>query len=351
MLNQKDETVSNQKPDILLIYTGGTIGMFRDYRSGTLKAFDFAKLLDQIPELQQLDCRIHSVSLQKPIDSSNMDLAQWQEIAGLIASHYEAYDGFVVLHGSDTMSYTASALSFMLENLAKPVVLTGSQLPIGDLRTDAKENLITSVQMAALNENGRPLIQEVCLYFEFKLYRGNRTSKMNTEHFEAFDSPNYPALASSGVHLKVHREYLWQPVTTRPLKLHTRLDNRIGILKLFPGMNPDWVGNLLRSPGLRAVILETFGAGNAPTSPWLIQAFKEAVASGLYLVNVTQCRGGSVLMGRYETSATLRDIPLIDGRDITTEAALAKLMYLLGEEVSHKSFKTIFETSLRGEMS
>ena len=271
MLNQKDETVSNQKPDILLIYTGGTIGMFRDYRSGTLKAFDFAKLLDQIPELQQLDCRIHSVSLQKPIDSSNMDLAQWQEIAGLIASHYEAYDGFVVLHGSDTMSYTASALSFMLENLAKPVVLTGSQLPIGDLRTDAKENLITSVQMAALNENGRPLIQEVCLYFEFKLYRGNRTSKMNTEHFEAFDSPNYPALASSGVHLKVHREYLWQPVTTRPLKLHTRLDNRIGILKLFPGMNPDWVGNLLRSPGLRAVILETFGAGNAPTSPCLDQ--------------------------------------------------------------------------------
>lgn len=342
--------VSHQQPDILLIYTGGTIGMVRDYRSGVLKAFDFEKLLDQIPELQQLDCRIHSVSLEKPIDSSNMDIPHWQEIAGLIASNYEAYDGFVVLHGSDTMSYTASALSFMLENLAKPVVLTGSQLPIGDLRTDAKENLITSVQMAALRENGRPLIQEVCLYFEFKLYRGNRTSKMNTEHFEAFDSPNYPALATSGVHLKVHREYLLKP-TGKALKLHIRLENRIGILKLFPGMNPDWVGNLLRSPGLRAVILETFGAGNAPTSPWLMRAFREAVDAGLYLVNVTQCRGGSVLMGRYETSATLADISIIDGRDITTEAALAKLMYLLGEEVSHKSFKTIFETSLRGEMS
>lgn len=339
------------KPNILLIYTGGTIGMFRDYKTGALKPFDFAQLLDQIPELQQLDCRIHSVSLDQPIDSSNMDIPHWQQTARLIASHYDEFDGFVVLHGSDTMSYTASALSFMLENLAKPVVLTGSQLPIGDLRTDAKENLITSVQMAALSENGRPLVREVCLYFEFKLYRGNRTSKMNTEHFEAFDSPNYPALATSGVHLNVHREYLWAADPARPLKLHTQLDNRIGILKLFPGMNPDWVCNLLKSPGLRALILETFGAGNAPTSPWLLQALKEAVDSGLHIVNVTQCRGGSVLMGHYETSSALREIPLIDGRDITTEAALAKLMYLLGEGVSHKSFKTIFESSLRGEMS
>ncbi len=339
------------KPNILLIYTGGTIGMFRDYKSGALKPFDFGQLLDQIPELQQLDCRIHSVSLGQPIDSSNMDIPHWQETAQLIASHYDEFDGFVVLHGSDTMSYTASALSFMLENLAKPVVLTGSQLPIGDLRTDAKENLITSVQMAALSENGRPLVREVCLYFEFKLYRGNRTSKMNTEHFEAFDSPNYPALATSGVHLNVHREYLWAADPARPLKLHTQLDNRIGILKLFPGMNPEWVCNLLKSPGLRALILETFGAGNAPTSPWLLQALKEAVDAGLHIVNVTQCRGGSVLMGHYETSSALRDIPLIDGRDITTEAALAKLMYLLGEGVSHKSFKTIFESSLRGEMS
>jgi L-asparaginase len=343
--------MKDRVPKILLIYTGGTIGMVQDYESGHLKAFDFEKLLENIPELYQLECEIHSVSFARPIDSSNMNLGHWKFLASLIGKHYDRFDGFVILHGSDTMSYSASALSFMLENLAKPIVFTGSQLPIGDLRTDAKENLITSVQMAALSENGRPLIREVCLYFEFKLYRGNRTSKMNTEHFEAFDSPNYPALATSGVHLKVNREYLWPADTGRPLKLHTQLDNRIGILKLFPGMNPDWVGNLLKSPGLKALILETFGAGNAPTSPWLLKAFKEAVDSGLHIVNVTQCRGGSVLMGHYETSSELRDIPLIDGRDITTEAALAKLMYLLGEGVSHKSFKTIFESSLRGEMS
>lgn len=325
--------------------------MMRDYQSGSLKAFDFNRLVQQIPELYQLECSIDSVSFSKPLDSSNMDIPHWVRLAEIIGEQYGAYDGFVVLHGSDTMSYTASALSFMLENLNKPVILTGSQLPIGDLRTDAKENLITSIQLAALRENNRATIREVCLYFDYKLYRGNRTTKMNTEHFEAFDTPNYPALAISGVHLNVRQEYLWPGEARKKLVVHTKMDNRIGILKLFPGLNRGWVEGLLASPDLHGLVLETFGAGNAPTAPWLISALKQAVHRGVQIVNVTQCGGGSVMMGHYETSVELAAIPLIDGRDITTEAALAKLMYLLGAGVSPASFKTIFETSLRGEMS
>ncbi len=339
-----------QAPRILLIYTGGTIGMAREYGTGTLVAFDFSRLLEHIPELGQLDCSIHTVAFTTPIDSSNMDLSHWQRLAEIIAEHYNSYDGFVVLHGSDTMSYTASALSFMLENLAKPVILTGSQLPIGDLRTDAKENLITSVQIAALRRDDRPMVQEVCLYFEYKLYRGNRTTKMNTEHFEAFDSPNYPPLAISGVHLKVNEQHLLRPAR-KAFKAHTRLNNRVGVLRLFPGIHPQWVNHVLQAPGLQALVLETFGAGNAPTEPWLLESLREAVKGGLYIINVTQCPGGSVLMGRYATSESLLRIPLINGRDITVEAALAKLMYLLGEEVPSSSFRTIFESPLRGEMS
>ncbi|WP_092982051.1 asparaginase [Robiginitalea myxolifaciens] len=339
------------QPRILLIYTGGTIGMMREYQSGSLKAFDFNRLVQQIPELYQLECSIDSVSFSKPLDSSNMDIPHWVRLAEIIGEQYATYDGFVVLHGSDTMSYTASALSFILENLNKPVILTGSQLPIGDLRTDAKENLITSIQLAALRDNNRATIREVCLYFDYKLYRGNRTTKMNTEHFEAFDTPNYPALAISGVHLNVRREFLWPGEARKKLVVHTKMDNRIGILKLFPGLNRGWVEALLASPDLHGLVLETFGAGNAPTSPWLISSLKQAVHRGVQIVNVTQCGGGSVMMGHYETSVELAAIPLIDGRDITTEAALAKLMYLLGAGVSPASFKTIFETSLRGEMS
>ena len=343
--------MTQKKPNILLIYTGGTIGMVQDYKSGHLKAFDFEKVVENIPELYQLDCVIHSISFSKPIDSSNMDLSHWKVLARHIGKHYESYDGFVILHGSDTMSYTASALSFMLENLSKPVVLTGSQLPIGDLRTDAKENLITSIQIAALREGGQPVVQEVCLYFENKLYRGNRTTKMSAEQFQAFDSPNYPAIGSSGVHLKIVREYLWHPDGRKGLKVHTDLDNRIGLLKLFPGMHPDWVKAQLECSTLKGLVLESYGAGNAPRAAWFLDLLRDAVDRGLHIVNVTQCPGGSVLMGKYETSATLAEMNIIDGKDITTEAALAKLMYLLGRKISPKSFKTIFETSLRGEMS
>ncbi len=341
----------NKVPQILLIYTGGTIGMVQDYESGHLKAFDFEKLLEHIPELYQLECDIHSVSFAKPIDSSNMNLHHWKLLVSHVGKNYDRFDGFVILHGSDTMSYSASALSFMLENLGKPVIFTGSQLPIGDLRTDAKENLITSVQFASLQREGRPLIQEVCLYFENTLYRGNRTTKMNAEQFRAFDSPNFPVLGTSGVHLKVQEEYLWRSGKRKKFLPHTDLDNRVGLLKLFPGMHPEYIRSVLGTPDLKAVVLESYGAGNAPTDPWFIGLLEQAVSRGLQVVNVTQCPGGSVLMGKYLTSAALRDMGLIDGKDITTEAALTKLMYLLGSGVSPTSFKTIFETSLRGEMA
>ncbi len=325
--------------------------MMQDYESGHLKAFDFGRLLEQIPELYQLDCQIETISFPRPIDSSDMNTGHWALLANLIGEHYSTYNGFVVLHGSDTMSYSAAALSFLLENLSKPVVFTGSQLPIGDLRTDAKENLITSVQIAALRREGIPVVQEVCLYFENKLYRGNRTTKMSSEQFQAFDSPNYPILGTSGVHLRISEEYLWRPVPRRELQLHTTLDNRIGLLKLFPGIHPSWVRTLLGNREMKALVLESYGAGNATTEPWFTGELRKAVSRGLHIVNVTQCPGGSVLMGKYATSAALAEMGIIDGKDITTEAALAKLMYMLGREVSPKSFKTIFETSIRGEMT
>ena len=340
------------KPQILLVYTGGTIGMVKDYETNALKAFDFSQILNRIPELRQLNCDIETISFDEPIDSSNMNTDYFVQIAEIIERNYAKFDGFVVLTGSDTMAYTSSVISFMFENLQKPVIFTGSQLPIGDLRTDAKENLITSIEVATAKKGNKPMVSEVCLYFEYKLYRANRTTKINAEQFEAFTSMNYPPLAESGLHLFFNEHIMYQPKNDESnLIVRKKLNRNVAILKLFPGITEEIVSSILSSKGLKGVVLETYGAGNAPTEKWFVNLLKQAIDNDIRIVNVTQCAGGSVIMGHYETSVELKNIGVVSGKDITTESAIAKMMYLIGEGLSKQEFKTIFETSLRGEIS
>lgn len=343
--------MKNNIPDILLIYTGGTIGMVKDYKSNALKPFDFENIKVKIPELKLLDCRIETTAFKDPIDSSDMSPENWVRIAEIIENRYEDIDGFVVLTGTDTMSYSSSALSFILENLSKPVIFTGSQLPIGDLRTDAKENLITAIQVAAAQENGQAIIQEVGLYFEYKLYRANRTTKISSEQFEAFESANYPNLGESGVHLNFNKPWLIRADKTKSLILQKNFNAKVLILKLFPGISEDIVRHILNCPELEGVILETYGAGNALTARWFTEVIRSTIEKGIPVINVTQCISGGVMMGHYETSVHLKDIGVISGKDITTESAIAKLKLLLGKMTPAENFKVEFETSIRGEMS
>lgn len=317
---------------VLLIYTGGTIGMLADPRTGALKAMDLAHLEKQVPELERIKVRLEAIAFARPIDSSDMRPTDWLRIAAMIGEHYDRFDGFVVLHGSDTMAYTASALSFLLEGLNKPVILTGSQLPIGTIRTDARENLITAIEIAAARDaDGRAMVPEVAIYFEYRLMRGNRTVKVHAERFEAFRSPNWPVLAEAGVHLRYDRSAIL-PHREGPLKVHSALDERVAVVPLFPGISAAWMDHALSMPGLRGVVLGTFGSGNGPTNKDLLLALEAARERGILLLNVTQCVGGRVEQGRYVTSQAFAAMGMVSGQDLTVEAALTKLMFLLAQE-------------------
>jgi L-asparaginase len=336
---------------VLLIYTGGTIGMNRNPKTGALEPFDFEHLLSRVPELEQFQTEIATYQFNPPIDSSDMSPRYWTELAHIISNHYETYDGFVILHGTDTMAYTASALSFMLENLTKPVILTGSQLPIGMLRTDGKENIITSIEIAAAKrQDGTAMVPEVGIYFNGHLMRGNRTTKQSADEFNAFESFNYPHLADAGVEITFHDEFIHHPKSTH-FTPQFKLDNSVIIFSLFPGIREDLIRHIIATPNLRAIVMRTYGSGNAPQSPWLIRALREGTRNGKVIINISQCLQGCVQMGRYDTGYQLQEAGVISGYDGTVESAVTKLMYLQGKYDNQEEVRKFMRQSICGEIS
>ncbi|MEQ8476652.1 asparaginase [Fulvivirga sp.] len=345
-------TSSAKAPDtsILIIYTGGTLGMVHNDK-GSLIPFDFASIMDHIPSLRKLELNITVLSFDNPIDSSNVNPGHWELLGQMIYENYSEYDGFVVLHGTDTMAFTASAISFMLENLNKPVIFTGAQLPISAPRSDARENLITSLEIASTKINGKPMVPEVAIYFDSVLLRGNRSKKVESVHFDAFESENYPLLAEAGVVINYNDKFIHQPEENLGLTLHKKLNNKVIILKLFPGISEAAVEAIFGIKGLKGVVMETYGSGNAPTDEWFINLLKGAIDKNIVILNVSQCPGGKVDQGRYETSEDLENIGVISGLDLTLEAAVTKLMMVLAEEEEKAVIKLRMTNSICGEMT
>ena len=343
---------SSSRPKILILYTGGTIGMIENPVTHTLQPFDFSHLIDNVPKVKKLAYDIEHLQFDPPIDSSNMNPTHWAEIALAIEKHYDAFDGFVVLHGTDTMAFTASALSFMLENLHKPVIITGSQLPIGEVRTDGEENLITALQVAAaVDAHGQAMVQEVAILFENYLWRGNRSTKMSADNFNAFRSNNYPELARIGLDITFNTGALYRSPSRRPLKVRPVMDLNVMFLELHPGMTDTTLRHLLSTPGIKGIVLKTYGAGNAPTDATFMRLICEAVQRGVVILNVTQCVNGGVDNTLYETGNSLAEAGVISGHDITSEAAVTKLMYLFGMGLAPDAVKHYLECDLCGEVT
>ncbi|MRJ10042.1 asparaginase [Ornithobacterium rhinotracheale] len=333
---------------ILLIYTGGTIGMVRDYQTKSLRPFNFSNLLERIPEIKLIEATLDTVTLGEPIDSSDMSIPHWQGLINLIDQNYNAYDGFVVLHGTDTMAYTASALSFAFKGLSKPIIFTGSQLPIGDLRTDAKENLISSIHYATLQRDARPIIKEVCIYFEYKLYRANRTTKKSANHFDAFASPNFPNLGESGVEMELNEDLLFK--SSEKYSVNDNFSSDVGLLKIFPGMNHQFLYDCVGNINLKALVLEAFGSGNIFNDEKFNHILAKRIDEGLNLIVLSQCFSGEVNLGKYSASSGLLTLGAVSGKDITTEAAITKSMSLLSKNIDRQTFKKEFEKNICGEI-
>ncbi len=336
---------------LLIIYTGGTIGMINDPETNSLVPFDFSMIEEQVPELRRFNFVIDSHSFSPIVDSSDIDSTVWVKLANIIYDNYKLYDGFVILHGTDTMAYSASALSFMLNNLAKPVIFTGSQLPLSTIRSDGKENIITAVEIASAYQNNKAIVPEVCIFFQNELFRGNRTTKYNVEHFRAFRSDNYPPLAEVGIHIKFNKNYIYNISDENEFYISTNLDNNVGLLKIFPGMKESFVDAVLNTKNMKALVLETFGAGNAPTNSWFHDKIQKAIDKGIIILNVSQCLAGSVLMNMYATGIHLKKLGVLSAKDMTTEAAITKLMCLLGNYKSVEEIKLNLKKSLKGEIS